>query len=129
MILLAWSSFRMINFTPYGKAMNYWQKKLLTFFIIRNIRWLIQNLHIGTLLLFHLISQIFHLFLLKAPLLILSTLYSPWSFLVTLISQIKSLLPSLFWSPIILAFYWELLLLKILVFLLAYTSLVLHLLR
>ena len=56
----------MITFTSYGKAMNYWQKKLLTFLIIQNTRWLIQNLHIGTLLLFHIILQIFHLFLLKA---------------------------------------------------------------
>ena len=38
----------------------------------------------GTLLLFRIILQIFHLFFLKAPLLILSTLYSPRSFLVTL---------------------------------------------
>ena len=47
-----WNSFTMMTFTWYGKAINYWQKKLLTFTIIRNTRWLIQNLHIGTLLLF-----------------------------------------------------------------------------
>ena len=66
MILLTWNSLTMITFTSNGKAMNYWQKKLLIFLIIRNTRWLIQNLHIGTLLLFHIILQIFHLFLLKA---------------------------------------------------------------
>ena len=38
------------------------------FFIIWNTWWLIQNLHIRTLFLFHIISQIFHLFLLKASL-------------------------------------------------------------
>ena len=32
------NSFTMITFTSYGKAMNYWQKKLLTFLIIRNTR-------------------------------------------------------------------------------------------
>ena len=56
----------MMTFTSCGKARNFWRKQLLTFTIIRNTRWLIQNLHIGTLLLFHLITQIFHHFLLKA---------------------------------------------------------------
>ena len=61
MILLTWNSFTMMTFTSYGKAMNYRQNKLLTFTIIRNTQWLVQNLYIGTLLLFHLITQIFHL--------------------------------------------------------------------
>ena len=30
MILLTWNAFMMITFTTYGKAMNYWQNKLLT---------------------------------------------------------------------------------------------------
>ena len=53
------------------------------------------------------LSNGFHLFLLKVPLLILLTLNNPWSFLVTLIFQLllKSLLPSLFWNPIILSFH------------------------
>ena len=89
MILLTWNSFTMMTFTSHGKAMNYWQKKLSTFTIIRNKGWLIQNLHIGLLLLFDLITQIFHLFLLKATLLILLTLYNPRSFVVTLIFQLK----------------------------------------
>ena len=62
MILLRWNSFTVISFTSYGKAMNYWQRDLLTFFVIRNTRSLIENLHIGALLLFHIISQIIRLF-------------------------------------------------------------------
>ena len=51
---------------------------------------------------FHLITQIFYLFLLKTPLLILLTLYNSRSSLVTLIFQllIRSFLPSLFLNPI-----------------------------
>ena len=67
-----------MTLTSYGKEMNYWQKENeLTFTIIRSTWWLIENLHAGTLLIFHLITQIFHLFLLKAPQLILLTLYNP----------------------------------------------------
>ena len=83
------------------------KKKLLTFTIIQNTQWLIQNLHIESLLLFHYFMQIFHLFPLKAPQLILLTLYNPRSFLVTLIFQLllKRLLSSLFWNSIIISFH------------------------
>ena len=85
----------------------------------------------GTLLLFHLITQIFHLFILKAPLLLLLTLYKLWSFLETFIFQLllKILLASLFWNSIILSSHWELLPHKILIFHLTHVSLVLHVLR
>ena len=41
MVLWSWNFFMMVTFTSYRKAMNYWQKKLLTFTIIQNTQWLI----------------------------------------------------------------------------------------
>ena len=57
------------------------------------------KLSIGTLLLFHLITQIFHLCFLEAPLLIF---YSTRSFLITLIFQLKSLFTSLLFNHFLL---------------------------
>ena len=71
-------------------------KEFVNFHYHSKHKIVIQNFH--TLLLFHLITKICHLFLLKAPLLILLTLYNPRSFLVPTMFQLllEKLLPSLF---------------------------------